>query len=1090
MRWLRIIVVLVLTTGGASQAQTVTEAEAGDGTRLEQFLEEQLSDEGRFEIGLTGFRGALSSNASLDRLTISDAAGVWLVLEEAELVWTRSALLRGRLEIDSLTAARLQVLRQPVQPNDRIDLPTAEATPFSLPELPVSINIGAVEIAAVILSEDIVGRQVRLSVAGAANLEDGSGAAELNIIRLDGPRGLFDLSAAYANATRELAVSLLVEEDAGGLVSELAALPGDPALRLAVTGSGPITGFGADIVLDTDGQRRLEGEITALTDRESGNDDQQILVDLGGDISPLLQPEYRGFFGDDIRLSSAATLFEDGRIRLHDLSLASAALSLTGSLSLDSRRQPERFALLGMIRPPDGARVRLPVPGREVSIAGARLDIGFDATDGDEFRADFDLRELDADGEGIEEIAVRTRGVIRQHNGLVSSIRADVISAAEGVRHSDPALAAAIGPDLTVQTVAEWATDQPLSLTDLALRSGDLSLGGDLAFDWSGATVMALFDLQATAENLARFAAVANQPLQGTLDAALTGQAELLSGAFDMRLAGSGRDLQLVEALPPALLADQTDLTLDLRRDETGLGLDGLSLENAQISLSAEGRLATDSGALTARLRLANLGLFNDFVSGPAVVNMTLDRQDGGPWGIDANATGPEGIAMTLAGTVALPDVALDLRAQGRLPLALANPSLAPRSVAGTLGFNVQAIGPPSLAALNGRFSTSGARISLPSLQTAVEDVSLDGSLSASRVSADIAGNLASGGRLTATTSVDLGRPSLPISAQLSGRGLRLIDPTLYELLVDRADIDVGGAILGTPTVSGTVTLGQSEIRVPETGLGATDIPEIRHTGETAAQFQTRVAAGLGGPGASSGAGSGRPVALNVTVTAPGRIFLRGRGLDAELGGQLRLGGTSANLLPTGRFDLLRGRLSILGTRLDLTEGSATLQGNFDPFVRLLATSRAGAYTISINVIGPVTNPSISFTSDPSLPEDEVLAQLLFGRSVSALSPVQLIQLADAAASLAGGAANSGILSNLRDGLGLDDLDLQTDEEGNAAVRAGRYISDNVYTDLTISGSGETDLSLNIDLTPSVTARGSVSSDGDGSLGLFFERDY
>jgi translocation and assembly module TamB len=103
---------------------------------------------------------------------------------------------------------------------------------------------------------------------------------------------------------------------------------------------------------------------------------------------------------------------------------------------------------------------------------------------------------------------------------------------------------------------------------------------------------------------------------------------------------------------------------------------------------------------------------------------------------------------------------------------------------------------------------------------------------------------------------------------------------------------------------------------------------------------------------------------------------------------------------------------------------------------------------------------------------------------------VQLLQLADAASSLAGGSTNGGILSNLREGLGLDDLDLQTDDEGNAAVRAGRYLSDNVYTDVTIGAEGESELSLNIDLTPDITARGSFSSDGGSGIGVFFERDY
>jgi translocation and assembly module TamB len=256
------------------------------------------------------------------------------------------------------------------------------------------------------------------------------------------------------------------------------------------------------------------------------------------------------------------------------------------------------------------------------------------------------------------------------------------------------------------------------------------------------------------------------------------------------------------------------------------------------------------------------------------------------------------------------------------------------------------------------------------------------------------------------------------------------------------------------------------------------------------AERRTRAAAGLIERQAGPSGGGSSAIGLDMEISAPGRIFLRGRGIDAEFGGDVRIGGTTANVIPSGRFELIRGRISILGTRLDITEGSATLQGDFNPFLRLRAQSRAGGYRITIAVDGPASSPDITLSSDPFLPEDEILAQLLFGRSVSSLSPVQLIQLADAASSLAGGSSDGGLLSNLREGLGLDNLDLQTDEEGNAAVRAGRYLNENIYTDVTVGAQGESEVSLNIDLTPDVTARGSFSSDGGSSVGVFFERDY
>ena len=89
----------------------------------------------------------------------------------------------------------------------------------------------------------------------------------------------------------------------------------------------------------------------------------------------------------------------------------------------------------------------------------------------------------------------------------------------------------------------------------------------------------------------------------------------------------------------------------------------------------------------------------------------------------------------------------------------------------------------------------------------------------------------------------------------------------------------------------------------------------------------------------------------------------------------------------------------------------------------------------------------ITFTSEPPLPQDEVLARILFNRATANLSPFQVAQLAAAAAELAGGGGN-GLLSQLRSATGLDDLDIITEDDGSTAVRAGRYLDENVYVDV------------------------------------------
>jgi Uncharacterized protein conserved in bacteria len=109
---------------------------------------------------------------------------------------------------------------------------------------------------------------------------------------------------------------------------------------------------------------------------------------------------------------------------------------------------------------------------------------------------------------------------------------------------------------------------------------------------------------------------------------------------------------------------------------------------------------------------------------------------------------------------------------------------------------------------------------------------------------------------------------------------------------------------------------------------------------------------------------------------------------------------------------------------------------------------------------------------------------LIFGRDLQSISPLQAVQLAGAISTLAGG--GNGAVDQLRQNFGLDDFDVTTDEQGNAALRAGRYLSENVYTDVTVSSTGGTEINLNLDITDEIVAKGGVDQDGDTGIGIFF----
>jgi translocation and assembly module TamB len=89
---------------------------------------------------------------------------------------------------------------------------------------------------------------------------------------------------------------------------------------------------------------------------------------------------------------------------------------------------------------------------------------------------------------------------------------------------------------------------------------------------------------------------------------------------------------------------------------------------------------------------------------------------------------------------------------------------------------------------------------------------------------------------------------------------------------------------------------------------------------------------------------------------------------------------------------------------------------------------------------------------------------------------------------LSGG--GDGLAGNLRRELALDDFDVSTTTDGQVEARAGKYLSDQLYSDVILRGAGETEVQLNLQLSPDVTLRGRVDSRGDTGIGLHFEKDY
>jgi translocation and assembly module TamB len=622
----------------------------------------------------------------------------------------------------------------------------------------------------------------------------------------------------------------------------------------------------------------------------------------------------------------------------------------------------------------------------------------------------------------------------------------------------------------------------------------DAAAPGGLRVDFAGQllgppeNLTAAGTLSAAIETLSAYAPLVGRPIAGSLQVQAEGRTRINGSDRSLTLTASGANLRTGIDAADRLLSGP--LALAVAFDQTGdtAQVRELRLSTGEITADLSGTIGAQTGRLSGSARLRNLGLFAPDFPGALTVQGDLARTVAGRWQIDLSADGPGGTTATVQGDLSPGFETADIGIRGSAPLGLVNPLIAPRAVQGAAGIDLRLAGPLQLSALSGRVTTQGARLIAPTLGVALGGLGGAVTLGGSAARVDLSGTLDAGGQVSVGGSVGLtGGNVADLTVTLSQAVLR--DPDLFQTLVN-GQIALRGPLSGGATIGGALTLGRTEVQVAPPGGGSgTLIEGLDHVNEPADVRQTRARAGLiddGNGGGSGGGGAAFP--LDLTINAPGQIFIRGRGLDAELGGTLRLTGTTANVVPQGQFDLIRGRLDILGRRLDLTEGRAVLQGDFDPVLRLVATTQADDLTVRVVLDGPASDPDIRFESAPDLPEDEVLARLFFGRGLDQISPLQAAQLASAVATLAGG--GQGVVGSLRENFGLDDLDISTDASGNAAVRAGRYLSENLYTDVTIGSDGGAQINLNLDVSRSVTVRGGAGSDGEASVGIYYERDY
>jgi translocation and assembly module TamB len=235
---------------------------------------------------------------------------------------------------------------------------------------------------------------------------------------------------------------------------------------------------------------------------------------------------------------------------------------------------------------------------------------------------------------------------------------------------------------------------------------------------------------------------------------------------------------------------------------------------------------------------------------------------------------------------------------------------------------------------------------------------------------------------------------------------------------------------------------------------------------------------------------------LDLRLRADNRLFIAGMGLESEWSADLRVQGTTATPSILGEADLIRGTYSFSGQRFDVTRGHIAFTGERPPNPRIDIVASADVEDVTVNIVvsGSANNPQIAFTSSPALPQDEIMARILFGGSVTEISAIQAVQLATSLNSLRGGGGGLNPLGKLRSAGGFDRLRIlgADDTTGRGtAIAAGFYLSDDIYLEIITDARGFTATQIEIALTRALSILSQVGTSGGGNnVNVRYRKQY
>ena len=348
---------------------------------------------------------------------------------------------------------------------------------------------------------------------------------------------------------------------------------------------------------------------------------------------------------------------------------------------------------------------------------------------------------------------------------------------------------------------------------------------------------------------------------------------------------------------------------------------------------------------------------------------------------------------------------------------------------AGSLNADVEFKGTLGTPLVNGSLTVANGEIDFYQVNLGLRQVGFDARLSENGLDFDGTAHIGQG---TATAGGHLEwRDSLPYGKlHLEGAGLRVVDvPEAQINASPNLDFDIGGRKID---VTGTVKVPYAKIVPAELKGAVLSSSDEVLVGQERPDPTKRLA-----------------VTSTITLALGDHVNIDTSGLSGRLTGNITVrSGYDEVTRATGELSIAEGKYSAYARKLDIQRGRLIFTGGpvQDPGVDLRAVKEFPDVTAGINVRGTLQQPRISFFSDPSLPQSQIVSLILAG---GGLESVQNQKSGAGNEALAQGGAI--LAQQLGSRIGIQDVSLETDLTNETSLVIGRFLSPRLYVSYGVS---------------------------------------